>query len=900
MKTILTCLLLLISVSAQIIVQNPNGTIQTYGNGTILSRQSPDRIDQLTNVLGQLDSGDVVFDNGDKKYKVWNGTAFEIFYSSTNDIPGNVDRIVYSFTTVGSYQSYTNFLPSNATIYVQGYNAAGDGGGGAFFIDSSDTNSVTDGGMIFINTSGQRLKRNWSGGVVNPLWFGADPTGVADSTTAIQGAVNFASAPTYGPRETTNKSTAIVEFPAGTFAVSSILITNLAEFRGVSALQGNQNNGTVLYQIAGTTAPLIRISPEGSAYIWSKPHIHDMWLLGRKESNATNKVAISAVGSRISFTVATNSLPTYNAVSASYPYYGHCFFYTTEGYYLGSGWVEAINHVTGVVTLRTNTDWYATAGGSSLTTSDKVIFSPLITTNGWTGYSGVFAPAGNTGIQHEGLGWSRLSRMRISHFHTGINMISGFTIGSDLNIARCQFASVANYRPGGGSDSLWQSSYWQGYYSRDYGLSPAPTNLVNNLYRRTAFGFYMPGYADLFTAMTMDASVVGIIQSASWGVQYDTLLTDNVIVGGYWVDGTSAISGQAFGANGFRVRPLFLTAADEQPQLPTTGHTTFGLKSSVAMNANIGFMDVRKTWTYINNNTNHPAIPNLDNLTDLAALTEVQSDQLTAGTLTNVTSIRASGTPSVRFGASRSELTTITNASDNWFFPTSTSIGYAISGYEAFRLSLNGITTTNSITVSHPSSQGLLKVVNTFNNYAGSMGAVYGGVVFYNDITGSAVMRAVENGDSVTIWSGKDSATAGANTLALSPEGGIGTDTAGKPLRLVAGNGTGAGAAGQVEIWGPTPLASGTTAQTVSALGFFSTTGAVWSPSIYPALVASSAFTVTSTNQGFLPPRMTTAQRNAIVSPSNGLIIFCTDCTATDASTGVSQTYSSGSWRNHY
>jgi hypothetical protein len=63
---------------------------------------------------------------------------------------------------------------------------------------------------------------------------------------------------------------------------------------------------------------------------------------------------------------------------------------------------------------------------------------------------------------------------------------------------------------------------------------------------------------------------------------------------------------------------------------------------------------------------------------------------------------------------------------------------------------------------------------------------------------------------------------------------------------------------------------------------------------------ASSLLEITSTTKGFLPPRMTTAERNLIASPAAGLIIFCTDCTATDGSTGVSQTYSSSTWKNHY
>jgi hypothetical protein len=41
--------------------------------------------------------------------------------------------------------------------------------------------------------------------------------------------------------------------------------------------------------------------------------------------------------------------------------------------------------------------------------------------------------------------------------------------------------------------------------------------------------------------------------------------------------------------------------------------------------------------------------------------------------------------------------------------------------------------------------------------------------------------------------------------------------------------------------------------------------------------VTSSILTVASTTKGFLPPRMTTAQKNAIASPVNGLVVYDTD-----------------------
>ena len=41
---------------------------------------------------------------------------------------------------------------------------------------------------------------------------------------------------------------------------------------------------------------------------------------------------------------------------------------------------------------------------------------------------------------------------------------------------------------------------------------------------------------------------------------------------------------------------------------------------------------------------------------------------------------------------------------------------------------------------------------------------------------------------------------------------------------------------------------------------------------------ASAALDVYSTSGGFLPPRMTLVQRDAIAAPASGLMVFCTDC----------------------
>jgi len=57
---------------------------------------------------------------------------------------------------------------------------------------------------------------------------------------------------------------------------------------------------------------------------------------------------------------------------------------------------------------------------------------------------------------------------------------------------------------------------------------------------------------------------------------------------------------------------------------------------------------------------------------------------------------------------------------------------------------------------------------------------------------------------------------------------------------------------------------------------------------------ASAALDITSTTRGFLPPRMTLAQRDAIVSPAAGLIVWCSNCNVA----GELQLFNGTTWTN--
>lgn len=63
---------------------------------------------------------------------------------------------------------------------------------------------------------------------------------------------------------------------------------------------------------------------------------------------------------------------------------------------------------------------------------------------------------------------------------------------------------------------------------------------------------------------------------------------------------------------------------------------------------------------------------------------------------------------------------------------------------------------------------------------------------------------------------------------------------------------------------------------------------------------ASAILDVVSTTSAFYPPRMTSAQRDAITGVDPGGTVYCTDCTATDASTGVMQTWNGSAWKNNW
>lgn len=78
-------------------------------------------------------------------------------------------------------------------VKVLGYSTPGDGGGGVFRWDSTDTTTADNGGTVIAPTSGPagRWKRVYEG-EVNARWFGMHPSS-SDNTAALQRAVDWVS-----------------------------------------------------------------------------------------------------------------------------------------------------------------------------------------------------------------------------------------------------------------------------------------------------------------------------------------------------------------------------------------------------------------------------------------------------------------------------------------------------------------------------------------------------------------------------------------------------------------------------------------------------------------------------------------------------------------------------------
>jgi hypothetical protein len=122
-------------------------------------------------------------------------------------------------------------------------------------------------------------------------------------------------------------------------------------------------------------------------------------------------------------------------------------------------------------------------------------------------------------------------------------------------------------------------------------------------------------------------------------------------------------------------------------------------------------------------------------------------------------------------------------------------------------------------------------------------------------------------GDNTTTHSGRN--------YSINGSGSFGTNQTGGNITIAGGKGTGTGTSGDIIFSTSTALTTGTTLQSLTNRWWVK--GSTGSFSNIASPNTSAIIQADSTTQGFLPPRMTAAQKTAIATPAEGLMIYQTD-----------------------
>ncbi|MBR8224074.1 right-handed parallel beta-helix repeat-containing protein [Burkholderia ambifaria] len=155
--------------------------------------------------------------------RIWcvGGTTLSLYVPPDGSVGD--DQLVWGSILNRNVDSIAALRTLNSTThkraFVTGYYAPGDGGGGPYQLDSSDTSSADNGGAIIVAADGGRWKLQVTGSV-SVKQFGATGTGTTgtDDSVTIQRAANWAAAA--GKRlffpAATYRLRSFVTWPAGT------------------------------------------------------------------------------------------------------------------------------------------------------------------------------------------------------------------------------------------------------------------------------------------------------------------------------------------------------------------------------------------------------------------------------------------------------------------------------------------------------------------------------------------------------------------------------------------------------------------------------------------------------------------------------------------------------------
>jgi len=762
--------------------------------------------------------------------------------------------------------------PRNVPIFVEGYYSPRDGGGGWYTATNTISGTNIYGGRIVAlgGTQSWELQDKEP----NVLQFGAFADGATDTSLQQQAAIDFAN----------SRGLGVVKYPGNinSYVGQGIYTRNLT-LKGPS--KTSWYAGALLEHVKGATNHhvIINIESPGSPgvarfYAPSSPAsagLENLTLIGHSEANLRNPRVITAVTSRSEFTVAVGDLPTAPPAPASWPYYGWCFFYNTNGTssangkYMGAGLVTNINYTTGVVQMDVETALYATPTWSSelLPVGWKVCFSPTLTETASygsftspdmasAGYCGVFITCTNAAAASSLV---NIVDVNVHGYHAGIRV--GATLSTRIINSFNKFnnwASYSEFQPGVARDGTIEDMFhfmkYQPNYSANEGGNDDNTVYDNPAFRFGVFGQYGGMASGTMNKMAVNFGVNGWYAGSMTGFRVGDVLLEGIPGKSLWLDGSRFGDNQSHIHIDSLVFRTFQTNQTTPGGFPTlTGYTNFVplyYKNTQLGTAKLDIDMVTFDWLS-SQNTQWPHAINLASSGSQISIKAIIRTNGISGAFLQP----GSATPTL---LGRFDVNGIT--------------GFSVqcNTFGVFGVSyLQNSGASSILRMTRPDVSGLEASFNLGSSIGNWTGA---GLVGYSiessggwymkdtDATRSTFIRSLANGSTTQYVSLVEPLFNGTDNLIQWGGGSSGAYVATLQDFVVGGT---------------TTTTTGTKVMRLSPAGIrISTTGIAGSTS------ADAPVRVDSTTGGILPPRMTKAQRDAISSPTDGLFLYQSDGTA--------------------
>jgi hypothetical protein len=656
-------------MSSQSYLFNPTErTLAAAGDGFSAPRLTT--TDRLALTLGVNGKGMMVYDTTLTTLCLWNGVAWEFIIDNSN---GVLQLETISNIRTANLGEYSD----KQQISIGGYYSVGDGGGGDFYLDLADVISADNGFNVIISADGKRVKAIFNGminarraGMVSD-WNSTTWTGT-DNTVALQKVIDYVEAVPERPT---------VFIPAGIYGINSVRAGTASIFGERTSNSPIASPGTCLCQKSGATGDMIKADLVSYAYQQSYADFRYLNLIGSYERNLINPRPISSVTSRTQFRVAVADLPQAYTATGTFPFYGFCFFYTSQGQYLGHGVVVSINPATGDVTLYNAWDNYATTtvGAGLLTPSDQVVFSPVFDGSlpGIPAGRSDSTAAGYAGISCMRTGFKRITECSFRYLHVGIRLGESMVVDCEQCwSASCAFSGIASAVLGAGADDSWQRVFTQGQYSSNYGRTYT-IPLSDVAYQKTSIGFYGPRTRMTSTDATSDECVIGIIDAFTFQLDFKNVLLDKCV--------KEAIISFGGTSTGNSLNIFNLEIATPNFTLPSAityfsgSRTAIFLAGGTARQLTANVIDVIR----------FPSAPVGNDYTNLiSAISSNEVSTAAIRSLAGYTNISSSGNYP-RIGEMIDQLTSATLKRYGSYRKSITDVGYASNGSEAVTVSVS-------------------------------------------------------------------------------------------------------------------------------------------------------------------------------------------------------------------